>query len=105
MQRLDYTKPALICGQVYENSALNSTMIQVLTPPAYPIAIGTISAQEIRLQTLLGYRNLFAALSAIAVIASGLCAAYDLSWEPAVALLFCLLGLAVVFELKIREAK
>jgi hypothetical protein len=105
MQRLDYTEPTIYRQQVYESSAMDAVLIRVLIPLESPVAGGILSAQEIRFNQLLGNRNLFAALSAAALIASALCAIYGIPWEPAVALLFCLLGICAVFEMKIRDAK
>lgn len=105
MEHLNYSAPTMNRAQVYERTIDDAITVSVLIPPASPVAEGSLNAQEIRLQRLLRNRRLFAILAAVALAVYGLCVAYRLPWEPVAALFFSLLGIAVVFAMKVREER
>ncbi len=103
---LDNTTPTTNREQVYESSTVDTIRVAVVVVPQTTlIAEAHLSASEIRLKQLRRNRTLFGLLSILAFITTWAFGISGLAWEPPASLFFALIGIAVVFAMKIRDAK
>ncbi len=105
MTPISLAEPVIDRGQINSPAAAPVTARYAGSPMSYETVYSeTVNVAQMRFTKLKKYRLLFGVLSLIALAGLIISLSVGVSYEPSAAILCCLVGMFVVFSMKIRDA-
>jgi hypothetical protein len=90
---------------IYDHEASEKAAApQRVVSPQLVVYSVQLTAEDFRMQRLLKYRRIFGLTSLLLLAVAVVCVAFNVAYEPAVAMFACTVGTLLVFVMKVKDA-
>jgi|ERR1700686_5118601 hypothetical protein len=91
---------------IYDHEASEKAAApQRVVSPQLVVYSVQLTAEDFRMQRLLKYRRIFGLTSLLLLAVAVVCVAFNVAYEPAVAMFACTVGTLLVFVMKVKDAR